>query len=727
TRATRAEARFAYLARKDEVARDARDFRELLERQRARRDQAAKATPISIPGSLALELCLTATEKETFTLAAPAFFRGDTERLLLEAGAGLAELGSAWDASERALEWAHHEAKKAGFLATVPFSRARRLLDLVPDRVDLEGAVASVSTAVDRLQVAPEDARAAVADMWALVQRARTALDAAPRSSVSPVAFEDELASMLDIVADATFAAAVDPVRCLRACQGARDQAAALEAALERSFATQLEIGLVMDEVSRVERSLDPTSPNGQDPRGACERARGSLAEAAAALEQGAPDEAEKELHQARTHLRLAEEMLARGEEAKKAGGSTLEQRRAEAAEARAALEKAREVLVKLEADHAPQATADVRPILDAALGTLPALDAALEDLAREEAPLASPQAHARLLRLDAHVTELDRAGHAVERRRQILDETRNQLRGRADELDRRLKEVDDHAKQEDVALRADTLERVKALRESVARVTGLVRGDQPSPDLLALARDVDAVEGELEEARLQVSRDAFLCRRVLSARKAAEDAIRSADDAIRRGTDRLAARARARRARELVEKVGEKLTKADSDWHVVLEAYSSALRAARGARDLGFQKQREASEGEHARFAASAAIRRAERWDAPLVRADTNEASSVFQRAQSELTSNESAAVDLFEKAAGLADEAVRTALQAVRDRSRAADITLREIAKTHRVAREAMERRRRVLDAKRRAEWIERRFAKAAVEAPKADAPSA
>ena len=726
-RATRAEARAAYLARRDEVARDARDLREIFEKLRTRRDTVAHGVPVAIPGSLAQELALASGAEETFTLPAPPTPRGDTERYLVDAGNELAEIGAAWDSGERALEAAHRRTRRGSILRAEPFLRARHLLDLVPERRELEPAIAGASAMLDRLAAAPEDARSSIADMWTHVQRARGSLDAAPRSSVSPVAFEEELAAALDLAADATFAATTDPVRALRASRAAKEAALALEAAIERALATQLEMTLVADAIARVERSLDPASPNGQDPRGACERARGSLAEAGAALELGAPDEAERELGQARAHLALAEEMLARSEEARRTGVTTVEQRRAEAKEARAAMEKARLGLETIEKDFAPESAADVRPVFDAAAATLPGLDAALEELSREEAPLASPQAHARLLRLDAHVTELDRAAHTVERRLQLLRDTKEQLKERALELERRTKELEAHSKQEDVALRTETLERSKALRAALERVAGLVRGDAPRPDVLALAREVDSVEGELEETRLDVARDAFLCRRVLSARKAAEDATRGADDAIRRGSDRLSARARARRARELVEKLGQKITSPDADWQVVLEGYSCARRAARGARELGFDKTTTVPDVDHARQAALAAIRRAERWDAPLGRTDVQEARSFLQRAGAEVGSNESLAVDLFEKASLAADEAVRLALLAQRDRARAGERAARDVARTQRLAREALDRKRRLADSRRRAEWIERRFAKPAPEPAPADAPAA
>ena len=55
---------------------------------------------------------------------------------------------------------------------------------------------------------------------------------------------------------------------------------------------------------------------------------------------------------------------------------------------------------------------------------------------------------------------------------------------------------------------------------------------------------------------------------------KRGERDTRNADDSIRRGKDRVAARARSRRARDLIEKVEPTLTSPQTDWYVVLEAY---------------------------------------------------------------------------------------------------------------------------------------------------------
>jgi hypothetical protein len=209
---------------------------------------------------------------------------------------------------------------------------------------------------------------------------------------------------------------------------------------------------------------------------------------------------------------------------------------------------------------------------------------------------------------------------------------------------------------------------------------------------------------------------DAFVCRRVLSARKGAEEQVRHADDAIRRAKHRVAARARSRRARDLIEKIEPTLTSPATDWIVVLEAYSNVLRAARGARELGSGKHAHLPDGELARATAAAAIRRAERWDAPLIRADAKEAHALLQRALGELAGNESAGVDLAERAANAADEAVRAALATRRGQQRAAEKAGRELARAQRRAREEQDRKRRLEDGRRRAEWIARRFAKPA-----------
>lgn len=786
-RATRAEARAAYLARRDEVTRDARELREVFDKLRDARDAVAPPSAVSIPGALAIELGLRpagSDAKETFTLAAPPCARGETERLLTEAATGLAEIGAAWDCGERALGEAARVARSAGFLAADAFIKARRLLDLVPERVELDEWVTSVRDTIERLEDAPDEARAAIALMWSELQKTRVTLDQTVLSSVSPHAFEEDLATALELVADAVFAATADPVRAVLVADAGKEAAIALQATAERALATQLEISLVGDAVARIERLLDPGETTGHDPRGACERARGSLAEAAAALELGAPDEAQRELDHARNHLHLAEEMLARGEEVRRSGGSTVDLRRAEATDAKRGLDKAKDALAEIERDFAVSAADDVRPILDAAVATVPLLDAALDELAKEPTPLTSPQAHARLLRLDAHVTEIDRAARLVFERLVQLKETRDQLRARADEVERRLRELDEHAKQEDVSLRADTLERVARVREAVARVTRTVRevtpakaaepkpaeprpaepstaapataepapaeaakpaeapvSAEPAPpvataatngdiapsapvraDVLALARELDTAELELEEGRLDVVQDAFLCRRVLSARKAAEESVRAADDSIRRGSDRVAGRARSRRARDLIEKIEPTLTSAQTDWYVVLEAYSGVLRASRAARELGSGKHAQIPDGELARAAAAAAIRRAERYDAPLIRADVKEAQSLLQRAIAEMGSNEAAAVDLAERAAAGAEEALRGALLRRRLQARAGERAVRELAHTHRRSRETLDGYRRKDDARRRAEWIVRRFARPAEPMPEA-----
>jgi hypothetical protein len=722
-RAARAEARAAYLARRDEVIRDARSLREVFDKLRDRRDQVARTAAIAIPGTLAVELGLAAEAKapegteatpSDFVLPAPPAPRGETERLLVTVGNGLAEIGAAWDSGERALEGADRLAGSAGMLRAEPFLAARRLLDLVPERADLEPVVAHVSVTADRLALVADEAKAALAASWTAVQRARTALDETARSSVSPLAFEEDVAELHDLVADSVFAASADPVRAVGLANAARDGAVALQAAAERALAMQLEITLVQDAVARVERLLEPGSSTGQDPRGACVRARGSLAEAAAALELGAPDEAQRELEQARTHLALAEEMLARGEEARRHGDTTVEQRRQEAADAKVALEKAKEVLAELEQTHGADATFDTRPVFEAALATLPLLDTEVEELGREATPLASPEAHARLLRLDAHVTELDRAARLVTDRRDQLKAARESLTPRAGELEKRLHELDDHAKQEDVALRQDTLDRIAALRAQVEKTAKEAR--EGTGAVLAVSRAIESLEAEVEGTRLDVVRDAFLCRRVLSARKAAEESVRHADDAIRRGTDRLAARARSQRARTLIERIDPTLTNPQTDWQVILEGYSCALRASRAARDLGSGKGAEISCFEHARMAAASGIRRAERHDVPLVRLDATEAQGFLRRALAEMPGNEAAAVDLAERAAQAADEARRNAILQLRERARAAEKALRELVRAHRTARESLDRGRRRADARRRAEWIAHRFVKPA-----------
>ena len=718
-RAARAEARAAYLARRDEVVRDARDLREVFEKLRDRRDQVARTAAIAIPGTLAVELGLVATgdgksPDEPFVLPAPPAPRGETERMLVAAGNGLAEIGAAWDSGERALESADRLAGSAGHLRADPFLAARRLLDLVPERVDLEPVVSHVTVTADRLAMVAEDAKTALAGAWTAVQRARTALDETARSSVSPLAFEEDVAELHDLVADSIFAASADPLRAIGLANAARDTASALQAAAERALAMQLEITLVQDAVARVERLLEPGSSTGQDPRGACVRARGSLAEAAAALELGAPDEAQRELEQARAHLSLAEEMLARGEEARRQGDTTVEQRRQEAADAKVALEKAKEVLAELEQAHGEDATFDTRPVFEAASATLALLDTEVEELAREAPPLASPEAHARLLRLDAHVTELDRSARLVTDRRDQLKAARESLKPRADELERRLNELDEHAKQEDVALRQDTLDRIAQLRAQVEKTAKEAR--EGTGSVLVVSRTIESLEAEVEGTRLDVVRDAFLCRRVLSARKAAEESVRHADDAIRRGTDRLAARARSERARTLIEKIDPMLTNPQTDWYVVLEGYSCALRASRAARDLGSGKGAGIPCFEHARMAAASGIRRAERYDVLLTRLDTSEAQGLLRRALAELPGNEAAAVDLAERAAQAADDARRSALVQLRERARGADKALRELARAHRVARESLDRGRRCADARRRAEWIAHRFVKPA-----------
>src|SRR5262249_34865742 len=151
----------------------------------------------------------------------------ETEKLLLVAGNGLAEIGAAWDAGERALEAAERVARKAGLLRADPFLAARALLDLVPERVDLEPTVGHVRDTADRLADVAERAKAALAEAWSAVQRVLATLDETARSSVSPLAFEEDVAALHDLVADAVFAASVDPVRALGLAATVRDTASA--------------------------------------------------------------------------------------------------------------------------------------------------------------------------------------------------------------------------------------------------------------------------------------------------------------------------------------------------------------------------------------------------------------------------------------------------------------------------------------------------------------------
>jgi hypothetical protein len=662
---------------------------------------------------------------ESYTLAAAPAFRGDTGKLLREAAGAIAEIGAAWDSAERALDDAEREAARCGFLARAPFGAARELLDLVPARVDLEPRVAIARTLLDRLGGAHDEARVALAVMWLHTQAAREALDAAVSEGLSPLAFEDDLTASMELAADAAFAVAADPVRAIKIADQAASAADALKGAVDRARSLQTEIALVGDAIGRVEGDAAAPGEPDNDPRGACQRARASLAVAASALEQGVPDEAARELERSRSQLALAEELLKEREESQRFGRSALDQRRSEVKDAREGLARARELLGTLGQEFARATFADIVPVLDAAAATEATLETALGS-APGEAGAASRPPHAVLIRIDAQVTELEAAARAVESRVAHLRQERESLRAHVEELERRAKEVDDLAKLEDISVRSDTIRRLLDVRTGLERTAASVRAAERGADVTRLSRELDAIEVELEEVRADVGRDAFDCRRILQARKAAEESVRSADDAIRRGKDRLAARARASRARELIEKTEPVLTSPATDWHVVLEAYSNALRASRGARELGHGRGPVGSDTELALAEAGRAIRRAVRFDAPGVRADVAEAGTLLRRAISESSGgNEAAAVEIGEKAAAAADEALRAALARARIEARAADRNARELARGHRLARESLERKRLLAEAQRRAAWISRRFgpspaSKAAAPAP-------
>jgi hypothetical protein len=718
-RETRAQASEGFLVRREQVERDAAELHAALETLRERRDRVAHPPRVELPLELAKEYGLAGGEPtdakggSTVLPAAPAF-AGETARLLERANGAIGDLGAAWDSAESALADAEGRALRATAFGCAAFLEARDVLDLAPARVDLEPRVELAGALLDQLAGVAELARDALSGGRTELARATEALDSAVSSGLAPAPFEDDLAQVHDLARDAVFAATADPVRAVSLAGSIVAQATRLRAAVERAETVRAEMARLGEQAARLGAQVGGRGTSGEDdPTFGRDRALASLAEAETALDFGVLDEAEKELTRAREQLAHAEEALA-----KKADGSAtgpLDERRAEAREARESLVRARAALGALEADFARPSWEEVAPPLEAAERTLPSLEAELEAAASaKDETLRGGRTRIRLLKLDAHLTEVRRAASAAEHRLVRLREARSALGRRAEELERHLREVESLAKDDGgVALRSATVARLEEVRAAVGSAGALARAPGERPDLPRILHDLDALDLDLEELRLEIARDGFLCRRALAARHAAEQAVRFAEDARRRYRDRPAARHRETRAREVLERTGPLLARPEMEWPVVLEAYTSSIRAARAARELASRKESPGSDVRHALREARRALRGAETFDALFVRADAEPGQVLLRRSlEAAAAGDDGQAVEHAERAAGAADEARRAALGRALSEERAAQTKIREGARVQRQARERLERQRLLAESQRRAVWIGVRF---------------